>query len=261
MRLLVTGGSGTLGTELLREARGLGLEATGTFSSRPAPGLVALDVRDAAAVESLLRESRPDCVIHTAYVQADEEAMLAVNVEGSRAVARATRAVGARLVHLSTDLVFDGRKGAEYSEDDALCPATAYGKTKALAEEAVVAEAPEALVVRTSLLYGGAVQTAHERLAFDAAERLVEATFFVDEIRQPTHVGDLARALLALLPDGRCGPVHLVGAHAVSRLELASLLTGADDLAGGPAPPGRPLDVRLRATVALRGVRDVLGAR
>jgi hypothetical protein len=61
------------------------------------------------------------------------------------------------------------------------------------------------------------------------------------------------------VPGRRSGPVHLVGVDAVSRLEFAWLLTGRDALAGGPAPPGRPVDVRLRPTVALRGVRAVLG--
>ncbi len=85
------------------------------------------------AVLALFRGTRPDVVIHTAYRQ-DGDGASEVVVDGSANVARAAAAVGARLIHLSTDVVFDGRKGAPYVEDDARSPCTAYGRAKAAAE-------------------------------------------------------------------------------------------------------------------------------
>ena len=198
-------------------------------------------------------------MIHTAYRQEDAS----VNVEGSENVARAAAAVGARLVHLSTDVVFDGRKGEPYVEDDPLSPVTDYGRAKAEAEARVARAHPQALIVRTSLIYGGAQRSAqpskHELAAHDPA-----LTFFTNEIRNPVQVGDLAEALLELAELDVSGPLHVAGADAVSRAAFAELVTGSA-VAGAAAPPSRPLDCSLDSSRAqalirtrLRGVREVL---
>ena len=90
-------------------------------------------------------------------------------------------------MHLSTDVVFDGRKGAPYVEDDPLSPVTEYGRAKAEAESRVARAHPQALIVRTSLIYGGAEPSKHEATARDPS-----FTFFTNEIRNPVQVGDLA---------------------------------------------------------------------
>jgi dTDP-4-dehydrorhamnose reductase len=95
-----------------------------------------VEIRDAVAVSGLLVRLRPDVVVHTAYRQNGTDAR-AVVVAGSANVARAAHAVGAQLVHLSTDVVFDGRKGAPYDEDDVCCPVSPYGEAKAEAELAI----------------------------------------------------------------------------------------------------------------------------
>ncbi len=194
-------------------------------------------------------------MIHTAYRQEDAS----VNVEGSENVARAAAAVGARLVHLSTDVVFDGRKGAPYVEGDPLSPVTDYGRAKAAAEVLVAREHPEALIVRTSLIYGGAEPSRAESMARDAA-----LTFFTDEIRCPVQVGDLAAALLELAGLDVSGPLHVAGADAVSRAAFAELVAGIP-VRSEPAPATRPLDCRLDSSRAqmmirtrLRGVQEVL---
>ena len=112
-----------------------------------------LDVRDAGAVAAFVGRLRPDAIVHTAYVR-DGPTARAVNVDGSDGGRRGRRR-GARLVHVSTDVVFDGRLGRPYREDDAVSPITDYGRTKADAEQAVLRRAPGAVVVRTSLIYGG----------------------------------------------------------------------------------------------------------
>jgi dTDP-4-dehydrorhamnose reductase len=252
--LLVTGGAGYLGRELVRRAPAAGWEVRATFLSRtldlPAEW-VYCDVRafDPALCEGV------DAVIHTAYRQ-DEEAW-STNVDGSVAVARA--AAGRRLVHLSTDLVFDGTRGG-YREHDAVGPVNGYGHSKAEAERLVAAVHPGATIVRTSLIYGGAEPGPQERLAREGTR------FFVDEIRSPVHVSDLADALLELLALDAPGPLHVAGADDVSRFDFAKLL-GAGEIEAAHTTPDRAPNVSLDSSRArallrtpLRGVRRVLAS-
>jgi len=268
--LLITGASGYLGGELMRRAP----RAAGTYLTAELPGAVHLDVRDAGAVAGVFAELRPEVVIHTAYSERGAEAE-AINVAGSRNVARAAADGGARLVHVSTDLVFDGRLGRAYTEDDEPNPILDYGRQKLAAEEAVSAELPQTLVVRTSLIYGGGEPSRHELAVLDAADGRSAMRFFSDELRSPVQVGDLAAALLELASTDAAGLLHVAGADDVSRLEFARLVAASagrepDRLEGALAAeftPPRPLDCRLdssraraRVSVRLRGVREVLCA-
>lgn len=229
-----------------------------TFFSAPAP-LEAdwrqVDVRDAHAVAAAVAGA--DAVVHTAYRQ--NEDVWSTNADGSGEVAAAAR--GRRLVHLSTDLVFDGARG-RYREVDAPAPLNEYGRSKVEAERRVREAHPAATIVRTSLLYGGVEPGPQERLAREGTR------FYVDEIRSPVQVGDLADAILELLGLDVAGPLHLGGADDVSRYELA-LLLGADPtrIERAHTTPDRPRDVSLDSSRAasllrtrLRGVREVLGA-
>jgi dTDP-4-dehydrorhamnose reductase len=249
-RLLVTGGTGYLGGELVRRARAAGwlVEAE------------RAEIRDEAAVRALLGRTSPEAVVHTAYRQDGPEAW-STNVDGAEVVARAAREAGARLVHLSTDVVFDGRKGSPYVEEDPTCPVTEYGASKAEAELRVAAAHPEGLLVRTSLIVGGpgAEPSKHELAAREPA-----SAFFTNEIRSPVQVGDLAEALLELARLDVSGPLHVAGADAVSRHELAELAAGRP-VSASTAPPTRPLDCTLDSSRAesllrtrLRGIRSVL---
>ena len=245
MKIHVTGATGFLGSELLQLVPG----ATGE----------RVEVRDEAAVHELFERLRPDVVIHTAYRQ-DGEGAREIVVEGAENVALAAVAVGARLVHLSTDVVFDGRKGGPYLEADEPSPCTEYGRAKADAEARVGKAAPDALIVRTSLIVGG---PGHEPSKHELVARDPAMTFYDDEIRSPVQVGDLAAALLELAALDLSGLLNVAGADDVSRAELAELV-GGRPVRRAPAPPGRPLDCSLDSSRArsllrtqLRGVRSV----
>jgi dTDP-4-dehydrorhamnose reductase len=255
-RLTVTGGCGYLGSALVARAPARGWDVRATWFERPpGPGdWVRVDVRDEAAAAEALAGS--DAVVHTAYRQGAGE--WEVNVGGSEAVARA--AAGSRLVHLSTDLVFSGERG-RYREEDVPAPVNSYGRSKAEAERRVAALHPEATIVRTSLIYGGDEPGPQERLARE------NRRFFVDELRSPVQVGDLADAILELLTLDVAGPLHLGGADDISRFDFAVLL-GADPAQLEPArttpdrAPNVTLDssrVRALLETRLRGVREVLG--
>jgi dTDP-4-dehydrorhamnose reductase len=260
--MLVTGGSGFLGAELLRRAP----DAVGTYLSHPFDGGVTLDVRDAGAVARAIEGHA--AVIHTAYVQEDAS----VTAAGSAVVAAACAAADVRLVHVSTDVVFDGTLGRPYREDDEPSPITDYGAAKLAAEVAVADSCPGAVIVRTSLIYGGPGwdPSVQEQGPLEGSMR-----FFTDELRSPVQVGDLAAALLAVAGLDVSGPLHVAGADGVSRHEFARLVVaarGGDPERVEPASfremgLERPADCRLDSSraaellpVRLRGVREVLAA-
>ena len=240
----------------MRRADAGGVEVTATWWEREPVGLPGawhrLDVRDRQALAEAARGV--EAIVHTAYRQTGPDAW-STNVGGSEAVAAA--AGGRRLVHLSSDLVFDGVRG-RYREDDSPAPVHDYGRSKAEAERSVAELHPEATIVRTSLIYGGPEPGTQERLAREGTR------FFVDEIRSPVRVGDLADAILELLELDVPGPLHLGGADDVSRYDFA-LLLGADParIEQAHTTPDRAPNVSLDSSRAarllqtsLRGVYD-----
>jgi dTDP-4-dehydrorhamnose reductase len=255
-RLLVTGGCGYLGREVVARAPAQGWSVRATWFERPPRGeaeWVRVDVRDPSAVRAAVEGV--DAIVHTAYRQGDGE--WEVNADGSEHVARASEA--RRLVHLSSDVVFRGDRGG-YREEDAPDPVNSYGRSKAEGELRVAALRPDATLVRTSLLYGGAEPGPQERLARE------HRRFFVDELRSPVQVGDLADAILELLALDVPGALHLGGAEDVSRFDFAVLL-GADPaiLERATTTPDRAPNVTLDSSRArallrtpLRGVYEVL---
>jgi len=269
--ILVTGASGFLGRELLAQARAAGRAATGTHLTN-ATADVALDVCDRVAVDDLMARVRPAAVVHTAYLQGGDR-MREVNVDGAAHVAAAADRHGARLIHLSTDFVFDGELARPYREDDPPGPVNEYGASKLDGERAVLETHGDALVVRTSLIYAGAEPGPAERMVLDALAGRADVAFFEDELRSPVARGDLAAALLELAELPQRGVLHLAGPEPVSRLEFAQLIAarhGSDPTrlraarSAGQAVR-RPLDCVLDSSRAhlmlrtpMRGVRAVL---
>jgi dTDP-4-dehydrorhamnose reductase len=221
------------------------------------PG-VHLDLTQPDAVRTLVLSQAPDAVIHTAYVK-DGPAMDRVIIAGSEALAQACTEIGARLVHVSSDMVFSGNAGRPYVEDDQPDPLSAYGLAKAMAEHQVQAAAGDAALVRTSLLLGGRTRPGlHEMHAQRPGSK-----FWSNVVRCPLHVEDLAAALLELVDVAVSGPLHVAGPDAVSRTELAELVVGRP-VTGCLAPEDVPLDVRLDSGRArdllqtrLRGAREI----
>jgi dTDP-4-dehydrorhamnose reductase len=198
--LLVTGGSGYLGTHLLQKAR-RSWQVVGTYFSHPtlpADGSsYRLDLSDRAAVHSLIARVRPHTIIHTASDMSSPASMERVIVCGTRNIAAAAAAVGARLVHMSTDMVFDGEAGP-YKVGDTPRPITAYGRAKLASEQAVSELCPAAMIVRTSLIYGFDPPDPRTQWVLQCLRQNSPITLFTDELRSPVWVEQLCGALLEL---------------------------------------------------------------
>jgi len=197
-RWVVVGAGGMLAHDLLAVLRAAGADVV---AARRAD----LDVTDAAATAAVVRGADVvvNCAAWTAVDDAEthEAEAFRVNAVGAAHLARAAHASGARIVHVSTDYVFDGRATAPYAEDAPLAPVSAYGRTKAAGEWAVRAEAPDHLVVRTAWLYGAHGACFPRTMARLAADR-DELTVVDDQVGQPTWTRDLADLIVRLVAAG-----------------------------------------------------------
>jgi dTDP-4-dehydrorhamnose reductase len=221
VKLLVTGAAGMLGHDVLRVGEHAGHELI-------AIDLPELDITDAAAVETLFERERPEgCINCAAWTDVDgaeskQDLAQAVNATGAGNLARAAAQIGAPLLHISTDYVFDGAAPLDeegrvrpYVESDPTGPRSVYGGTKLEGELQVLAASTRHTVVRTAWLYGLDGKNFVDTMLRLASER--EAVQVVDDqIGSPTWSGHLAPAILGLLEREVRGLVHLTGAGAVS---------------------------------------------
>ncbi|HEU0300383.1 MAG TPA: sugar nucleotide-binding protein, partial [Longimicrobium sp.] len=224
MRVLITGGGGLLGGELIRQTpQGIDLHATRRTSAVEGSETHAVELSDGAAVEALWMRVRPDLVIHTAYSPSAGERDV---WRATESVVHACRASGAALVCMSTDALLDGGS-APYAESAEPAPVHEYGRWKAKAELHVRAQMPDAAVIRTSLIVRAEPPDRVSAWVLDALRRGEPLRLFTDELRSPIAVEDLAAQVweVAMLPAGRRGGVwHLAGPEAVSRHALGVLL-------------------------------------
>ncbi len=206
MRVLITGAGGMLGRDVARAARERGDEVDALDHGQ-------LDIADADAVARAIRESRPDVVINCAAwtdvdgAEDEEAAATAINGEGAGNVAREAAAAGARLVHVSSDYVFDGQGRAPYVESDPVGPLSAYGRSKLAGERAVTEAGGDQVIARSSWLFGAGGKNFVETMLRVGAER-DEVKVVNDQIGCPTYTGHLATALLDLAASDTQGIHH-----------------------------------------------------
>lgn len=236
-RILITGASGFLGHNM---ALGLAVEHQvfacylRNLPEAASVRAIPLDVTQPVEVSEQLRRLHPELVVHAAAIsqpdrceKGPEEARKVI-VEGTRHVARAARRVGCRLVHISTDLVFDGKRG-NYTEEDPVAGINVYSSAKIEAEAVVRSIMPAAVILRVSILYGvgnpahpGFMDTVI--LSWRSGRPM---RFYTDQIRTPTFAPQVAEAVRLILDrrDVR-GTFHLGGADRLSRYDFAVLLAG-----------------------------------
>ena len=269
MKVLITGAAGMLGRDVMLAAGNAGHDVVGF-------GRVELDVTDTAALARKLDLERPDVVINcAAWTDVDgaegaEEAAFAVNCTGAGNVAAAAAEVGAGVLHVSTDYVFDGAKGAPYVESDQPAPLSAYGRTKLAGEEATAAANKRHFIVRSAGLFGIGGRNFVEtmlRLAADHGEVLVVR----DQVTSPTYTWHLAYGIVRLIEGIEYGIHHMAAAGQCSWYELAreifeqahvecKVLSGTTEMLGRPAarPPFSALTSQREHAIRLPSWQDGL---
>ena len=254
--MLVSGGDGQLGQDMLAVAAERGLPAVGL-------GRADLDVTDRGSVASVMEAIQPSAIIHCAAwtdvdgAEADEDAALAVNRDGARNLTEAARAFSVPMASISTDYVFDGSNSGGYVETDEPAPINAYGRTK-LAGELAALEHDRGLVIRTAWVFGEHGQNFPATILRLARDR--DAIDVVtDQVGSPTWTRHLAAATLDALEAGMTGIVHMAGGPPASWFEVAQEVVEAAGLGcevrptssdAFPRPAARP------ACSILRSERD-----
>ena len=271
MRVMVAGAAGMLG-------RDIALAATNAGHEVAAYGHNELDVTDAEAIGDQIERTRPAVVINcAAWTDVDgaedaEDAAMAVNGTGAGNLAGAAAAVGAKVVYVSSDYVFDGSKGSPYVEVDEPAPRSAYARTKLAGEEASGAANKRHFIVRSSWLFGIAGANFVEtmlQLAADHGEVLVVR----DQIGSPTYTWHLAYGIVRLIEGSAYGIHHMAAAGQCSWYEFAreifdqakvecKVLSATTDMLDRPAP--RPafsaLESQREHAITLPSWRDGLAA-
>ncbi len=228
MKLFVTGAGGQLGHELVEAIRAAGHEPIATTHAQ-------LDITDEEAVRIAIGSAKPDVVIHAAAwtavdaCEGDIEKAMLVNGAASKYVADAAHAVGARVVYISTDYVFDGSKPTPYNEDDVPNPQSAYGASKLAGEQAM---SEQDAIVRISWVCGfhGANMV---KTILKLGATMSELKFVDDQIGNPTFADDAAKAIVNIATSGLGGILHVTNQGVVSWYEFARevLLTAGMDAA------------------------------
>jgi dTDP-4-dehydrorhamnose reductase len=245
MKVLVTGAAGMLGRDVMLAAGNAGHQVIGF-------GHAELDVADPATAGAKIEAERPDVVINcAAWTDVDgaeeaEEEATRINSTGAGNVAGAAASVGASVVYVSSDYVFDGSKAAPYVESDQTAPLSAYGRSKLAGEEATRAANKRHFIVRSAWLFGTAGPNFVEtmlRLAADHGEVLVVR----DQVGSPTYTWHLAYGIVRLIEGVEFGIHHMAAAGACSWYEFAreifdqakvecKVMSATTEMLGRPAP-------------------------
>ena len=252
MKTLILGATGLLGKALVREWTGDEVLAMGSRD---------VDIRDSAKVREIVGKARPDwIVLAAAYTDVDgceshSELAFSVNRDGAVNVTEAARQVGAKLLFLSSDYVFDGKKTSPYEVDDQRNPQSVYGRSKAEAELKLLEILPKCCIARTSWVFGVGGKCFPDTILRLAANR--PALDVVNDQRGcPTYTVDLSRAIIQLCRRNASGIVHVTNAGVCSWFEFAQeIITLA-----GLTTEVRPVSSLEMARPAPRPVYSVLSA-
>jgi dTDP-4-dehydrorhamnose reductase len=243
MRILITGAAGMLGTDARRIFTEQGHHVLPTDVGPAAVnGIVPLDITDVPAVRTLFHELQPELVFHgAAYTnvdgcERDPDTAYKVNALGSWAVASAAEEVGAALVAISTDFVFDGTKQSPYTEFDAPNPISRYGASKLTGENLARAACRRCYVVRTSWLYG-----VHGKnfpyTVINLAKTKPELPIVADQFGTPTYTVDLVKAIIGIVSTGLYGVYHVSNSGETNWEGFAKAILAKTNLASVPVMP------------------------
>lgn len=241
-KLLIIGGSGFLGGHLADMAASV-WETVVSFHTKPVNGTsrfkaVSLDISHKEEVEKVIYSLSPQVIINTAAIsdihrcEAHKDLAWGVNFTGSKNVAEVSENIGARLIHISTDLVFDGIKG-NYSEQDSPHPLSNYGQSKLEADNFITSFSSNYSIVRPSLIYGSSLNSSESSIEkmLHGFQRGEPYRGFTDEYRNPIYVNDLSSIILKLAQSPEFNELfHVCGPERLSRYDFALNVCSTFDL-------------------------------
>lgn len=222
MRVLVTGANGQLGSDVVEMLKRHNHEVKGC-------GRTDLDIADQQQCEEVIGEFRPEAIIHCAAyttvdaAEEDVDGAYRVNAAGTRNIATAAEKIGAKLVYISTDYVFDGQADRPYREYDNTSPQTVYGESKHAGELLTQSLSSKFFIVRTSWVYGQYGSNFVKTMLKLGAER-DSVSVVHDQVGSPTYTVDLARFLLQLIQTEKYGIYHASNAGQCSWYEFAQAI-------------------------------------
>ena len=220
MKVMVTGITGQLGFDVMRELAKKNIEAIGAARKD-------FDLTDAAGMRSFIEKHKPDAIIHcaayTAVDKAEDEPDLAmaINAQAVKAIAEISRELDIKLIHVSTDYVFPGDGVEPYEVDDRKAPTNAYGRSKLAGEEAILSTLEKFFIVRISWVFGINGKN-FVRTMLRLSETRDRLTVVDDQIGSPTYTADLARLLVEMVQTDRYGIYHATNEGFCSWAEFAS---------------------------------------
>jgi dTDP-4-dehydrorhamnose reductase len=243
-RILVIGAKGMLGRDLVPELQ----------SSFPNDEVLAwdveeIDIRKEQETVARIEGVRPSIVINLAgYTDVDgcelnEQEAFAVNGDGMRHIALGVRRCGAKAIYLSTDYVFDGKKGTPYFEEDSPAPLSIYGRSKRKGEQSILELAGDGLIIRTQWLYGKNGRNFVTAILRQAKEKKV-LTIVNDQIGSPTYTVDLSKAISQLIRKKASGIFHVTNSGFCSWYDFGRTILGLSEMKAVNAVPisSRELD-------------------
>lgn len=243
MRILITGAAGMLGTDARRIFTEMGHHVFATDVGPAATnGIVPLDITDSHAVKTLFAELQPELVFHgAAYTnvdgcERDPDLAYKVNALGSWSVASAAEAVGAAMVAISTDFVFDGTKKTPYTEFDTPNPLSHYGASKLAGENLARSACRRCYVVRTSWLYGVYGKNFPYTM-INLAKMRPELPIVGDQFGTPTYTVDLVNAITQIVATGLYGVYHVSNRGETSWAGFAKAVLAKTSLDHVPVTP------------------------
>lgn len=230
MKVLIIGGSGLLGMKLIEHLKKYNHDVYATFNQNLIiqDNFSYLDITHQESVYNTFKKINPDLVIHTAALtnvdecEKNQKKAFDVNVHGTINVSNAVEKIGAKIVYISTDYVFDGKKGL-YSEEDKVNPINYYGVTKLNGEEVVENSCTNYLIARTSVIYG-CNKNNFALWAIDKLKKSEELGIVTDQYVSPTLNTDLSEQLTVLIENGKNGIFHTAGGERITRFDFVKVI-------------------------------------
>lgn len=266
LRVFITGGSSYLGRHMIPFMLQKGHDVCHTWHSTPPAAdfggqAMQVDMRDSNRVSACVDAFKPDVIIHLAASNRspDEESMTSSIEEGAKNIAKAAEKQSCRLIHMSTDVIFDGTE-IIYTEESEFSPPHAYGRAKANAEK-IVSRYSNTAIIRPSLIYSLEIKDRSVEWMESSIKEGKPITLFTDQLRKPVWTGTLCEACLELATSQFKGVVHVVGDQVISRADFGlrlmqwwridqkGLVKTAPTPADAPWPMNLQLDTALAAQV------------